>query len=87
MPTVGSAFHPCPHSLVQGGVLERRGHTEAGVDLARLAGCSPAGALCEIVEDDGSMARGPSLQRFAKRWNLECITIADLVRYRETMGV
>ncbi len=61
----------------------RPGHTEAGVDLARLAGCYPAGVLCEIVDRrDGSMARTPQLVKFAEREGLACVTIADLVRYR-----
>ncbi len=68
--------------MVQGGVLRRPGHTEASVDLARLAGCRPAGVLCEIVNKDGTMARMPQLLRFAKEHGLKCITILDLVRYR-----
>lgn len=67
---------------MQGGVLKRPGHTEASVDLARLAGCHPAGVLCEVVNKDGSMARTPQLLQFAKQHGLKCITIADLVRYR-----
>lgn len=63
-------------------MLRRPGHTEASVDLARLAGCHPAGVLCEIVNKDGSMARTPQLLAFAKQHGLRCITIADLVRYR-----
>lgn len=64
-------------------MLRRPGHTEASVDLSRLAGCAPAGVLCEIVSSaDGSMARTPELQDFAARHGLKCITIADLVRYR-----
>eukprot|EP00887_Chlorella_sp_A99_P002081 scaffold21.g2081.t1 len=65
-----------------GGVLRRPGHTEASVDLARLAGCRPAGVLCEIVNPDGSMARTPQLLAFAREHGLRVITIADLIRYR-----
>ena len=65
-----------------GGVLERRGHTEAAVDLARLAGLYPAGVICEIVNDDGSMARVPDLVRFCKTHSLVMVTVADLARCR-----
>jgi len=65
-----------------GGVLERRGQTEAAVDLASLAGLQPAGVICEIVNDDGTMARVPDLIRFCQRHNLLMITVADLARYR-----
>ncbi|GAB4818777.1 hypothetical protein N2152v2_005823 [Parachlorella kessleri] len=74
--------HIFPLRYRQGGVLRRPGHTEASVDLMRLAGCRPAGALCEIVNKDGSMARTPQLLEFARRHGLKCITILDLVRYR-----
>lgn len=63
-------------------MLRRPGHTEASVDLCRLAGCRPAGVLCEIVNPDGTMARTPQLREFAAVHGLRCITIADLVRYR-----
>jgi 3,4-dihydroxy 2-butanone 4-phosphate synthase/GTP cyclohydrolase II len=63
-------------------VLKRAGHTEAAVDLARLAGCYPAGVLAEVTNDDGSMARLPDLERFAAEHNLVLISIADLIRYR-----
>jgi 3,4-dihydroxy 2-butanone 4-phosphate synthase/GTP cyclohydrolase II len=63
-------------------VLERRGQTEAAVDLAGLAGLYPAGVICEIVNDDGTMARVPDLIRFCKRHGLLMVTIADLARYR-----
>ena len=63
-------------------MLRRPGHTEASVDLCRLAGCAPAGVLCEVVNDDGTMARTPELRAFAAQHGLRCITIADLVRYR-----
>lgn len=74
--------HIFPLRARPGGVLQRRGHTEAGVDLARLAGCSPAGVLCEIVDRrDGSMAQTPQLLEFARRHDLRCITIDDLAQY------
>ena len=65
-----------------GGVLERRGQTEAAVDLAQLAGLKPAGVICEIVNDDGTMARVPDLVRFCKKHSLLMVTVADLARYR-----
>jgi 3,4-dihydroxy-2-butanone 4-phosphate synthase/GTP cyclohydrolase II len=74
--------HVFPLRALAGGVLERRGHTEAAVDLASLAGFCPAGVICEIVNDDGTMARVPDLMRFCKRHNLLMITVADLARYR-----
>lgn len=66
----------------EAGVLRRAGHTEAAVDLARLAGLYPAGVLCEIMDDDGSMARLPKLFEIAENFNLKIITIADLIKYR-----
>lgn len=66
------------------GVLERRGHTEAAVDLARLAGFEPAGALCELMADDGSMLCGQALVDFARRHQLAYLHIGDLVQYRRT---
>ncbi|MFQ5947490.1 MAG: bifunctional 3,4-dihydroxy-2-butanone-4-phosphate synthase/GTP cyclohydrolase II [Acidimicrobiia bacterium] len=74
--------HIFPLRYCDGGVLKRAGHTEAAVDLARLAGLYPAGVLCEVVNDDGSMARLSELQRFAKEHDLPVITIADLIAYR-----
>lgn len=74
--------HIFPLKYREGGVLKRAGHTEASVDLAMLAGLGPVGVLCEIVDDDGSMARLPKLQEFAKKENLKIISIADLIRYR-----
>jgi 3,4-dihydroxy 2-butanone 4-phosphate synthase/GTP cyclohydrolase II len=68
---------------VDGGVLARRGHTEAAVDLARLAGFKPAGVICEIMKDDGTMARMPDLQRFAREHDLIILKIADLIAYRQ----
>jgi 3,4-dihydroxy 2-butanone 4-phosphate synthase/GTP cyclohydrolase II len=64
------------------GVLERRGHTEAAVDLARLAGFEPAGVLCELMAEDGSMLRGAALVEFAERYRLPFMHIGDLVQYR-----
>jgi 3,4-dihydroxy 2-butanone 4-phosphate synthase / GTP cyclohydrolase II len=74
--------HIFPLRYRDGGVLKRAGHTEAAVDLARLAGCKPAGVLAEIVNDDGTMARLPQLERFAAEHKLQLISIADLIRYR-----
>ena len=74
--------HVFPLRSRAGGVLERRGHTEAAVDLARLAGLHPSGVICEILNEDGSMARVPDLIRFCKLHGLKMITVADLVRYR-----
>jgi 3,4-dihydroxy 2-butanone 4-phosphate synthase/GTP cyclohydrolase II len=74
--------HIFPLRYREGGVLTRAGHTEASVDLARMARLAPAGVLAEIVNDDGSMARLPQLERFAAEHGLQIISIADLVRYR-----
>jgi 3,4-dihydroxy 2-butanone 4-phosphate synthase/GTP cyclohydrolase II len=74
--------HIFPLRYREGGVLKRAGHTEAGVDLARLAGLQPAGILAEVVNDDGTMARMPQLEVFAREHGLHLITIADLIRYR-----
>ncbi|KAL3635322.1 Bifunctional riboflavin biosynthesis protein RIBA 1, chloroplastic [Castilleja foliolosa] len=74
--------HIFPLKYREGGVLKRAGHTEAALDLAMLAGLEPAGVLCEIVDDDGSMARLPKLQEFAQQENLKIVSIADLIRYR-----
>lgn len=76
--------HIFPLQAVDGGVLMRAGHTEAGCDLAAMAGCSPASVICEIMKDDGSMARLPDLIEFAKEHNLKIGTIADLIQYRST---
>lgn len=75
--------HIFPLRARVGGVLERSGHTEAAYDLVALAGLNPAGVLCEIVNEDGSMARRPDLFLFAKKHGLKIITIADLIDYRE----
>lgn len=74
--------HVFPLRTTDGGVLRRPGHTEAAADLARLAGFYPAGVLCEIVREDGSMARRPDLFEFARSHGLPIITIADLIQYR-----
>jgi 3,4-dihydroxy 2-butanone 4-phosphate synthase/GTP cyclohydrolase II len=74
--------HVVPLRARTGGVLRRPGHTEAAVDLARLAGLRPAGAICELVNDDGTMMRLPELRRFSAEHGLTLITIADLIAYR-----
>jgi 3,4-dihydroxy-2-butanone 4-phosphate synthase/GTP cyclohydrolase II len=74
--------HVFPLRARPGGVLERRGQTEAAVDLASLAGLQPAGVICEIINDDGTMARLPDLIEFCKKHDLLMITVADLARYR-----
>jgi 3,4-dihydroxy 2-butanone 4-phosphate synthase/GTP cyclohydrolase II len=74
--------HIFPLQAVDGGVLMRAGHTEAGCDLAAMAGCSPASVICEIMKDDGTMARLPDLQLFAAEHDLKIGTIADLIEYR-----
>lgn len=75
--------HVFPLRYAEGGVLRRVGHTEAAVDLSRLAGLTPAGVLCEIVNDDGTMARLPELRRFADTYGFALISIADLIAYRQ----
>ena len=93
--TVQAAIRPdaSPHDIVQpghifplmaqpGGVLVRAGHTEAGCDLARLAGLMPAAVICEMLKDDGEMARLPDLVEFAARHQLKIGTITDLIQYR-----
>jgi 3,4-dihydroxy 2-butanone 4-phosphate synthase/GTP cyclohydrolase II len=74
--------HVVPLRALPGGVLRRPGHTEAAVDLAVLAGLRPAGVLCEMVNDDGTMMRMPDLERFAEEHDLALISIADLIAYR-----
>jgi 3,4-dihydroxy 2-butanone 4-phosphate synthase/GTP cyclohydrolase II len=74
--------HIFPLQAVEGGVLMRAGHTEAGCDLAAMAGCSPASVICEIMKDDGTMARLPDLQIFAAEHGLKIGTIADLIEHR-----
>ena len=74
--------HVFPLRAVPGGVLRRVGQTEASVDLARLAGLPPAGVICEIMNEDGSMARRPELEEFARRFDIRFITVAQIVAYR-----
>ncbi|MDP8230828.1 MAG: bifunctional 3,4-dihydroxy-2-butanone-4-phosphate synthase/GTP cyclohydrolase II [Candidatus Gorgyraea atricola] len=74
--------HIFPLRAKQGGILTRAGHTEACVDLARLAGLYPAGVICEIIKEDGTMARTPDLVKFSKRYGLKICTIADLIEFR-----
>ncbi|MEI2701016.1 MAG: bifunctional 3,4-dihydroxy-2-butanone-4-phosphate synthase/GTP cyclohydrolase II [Baekduia sp.] len=74
--------HVHPLKAKDGGVLERTGHTEASVDLARLAGCEPAGLICEVQNEDGSMARVPDLAAYCAKHGLKLVTIADLIAYR-----
>ena len=77
--------HVFPLRAQNGGVLTRRGHTEASVDLATLAGLKPYGVLCELTNDDGSMARAPEVIVFAKAHDMPVVTIDDLVQYREQL--
>src|SRR5438477_959392 len=76
--------HVFPLRARPGGVLQRAGHTEAAVDLVKLAGCRSIAVICEIMSDDGSMARLPELTRFAKKRRLKLATIADLIQFRRT---
>ncbi len=76
--------HVFPLRARPGGVLQRAGHTEAAVDLATLAHCRPIGVLCEILNDDGTMARLPQLKKFAKKHRLKICSIADLIQFRRT---
>jgi len=77
-----SPGHVFPLRSVKGGVLQRAGHTEGSIDLARLAGSSPAAVICEVMNDDGTMARRPDLEVFAKEHDLHLCSIADLIQYR-----
>lgn len=79
---ISSPGHIFPLAARDGGVLVRTGHTEASVDISRLAGLAPGGVICEIMKDDGSMARLPDLVDFAQHHNLKVATIADLIKYR-----
>ncbi|CAM3290063.1 MULTISPECIES: bifunctional 3,4-dihydroxy-2-butanone-4-phosphate synthase/GTP cyclohydrolase II [Saccharibacillus] len=74
--------HMFPLIAKDGGVLRRAGHTEAAVDLARLSGAEPAGVICEVIKEDGTMARLPDLVDLAKKWNMKLISIKDLIQYR-----
>jgi 3,4-dihydroxy 2-butanone 4-phosphate synthase / GTP cyclohydrolase II len=76
--------HVFPLRARPGGVLQRAGHTEAAVDLVKLAGCKPVGVICEILSEDGSMARLPDLRRFVRRHKFKIATIEDLIKYRRT---
>jgi len=78
--------HIFPIEAVDGGVLQRQGHTEASVDLVNLAGLRSAAVICEVLNEDGTMARLPDLERFAKKHHLKLGTIADLIRYRLAMA-
>jgi 3,4-dihydroxy 2-butanone 4-phosphate synthase len=77
-----SPGHVFPLIARAGGVLERQGHTEAAVDLAELAGCAPAGVLCELMNPDGSMARGAQVRAFAERHGLHCTTVEAVRLHR-----
>ncbi|HMC40253.1 MAG TPA: 3,4-dihydroxy-2-butanone-4-phosphate synthase, partial [Acidimicrobiales bacterium] len=77
--------HVFPLRARNGGVLVRAGHTEAAVDLARLAGLTPCAVICEVLNDDGTIARGPELDRLAADQDLARVTIADLVAYRRAI--
>ena len=79
--------HIFPLRAAEGGVLVRQGHTEASVDLARLAGYKPAGVICEITNDDGTMARAPELVKFAEQFGYPIVTIEDLIQYRQQHNV
>ncbi|OTP87844.1 3,4-dihydroxy-2-butanone-4-phosphate synthase [Gilliamella apicola] len=79
--------HVFPLVSKEGGVLNRRGHTEASVDLVSLAGFKPAAVICELTNDDGSMARAPQVVEFAKQQHLPVVTIEDIVAYRKTFSV
>ncbi|HEY5494818.1 MAG TPA: bifunctional 3,4-dihydroxy-2-butanone-4-phosphate synthase/GTP cyclohydrolase II [Candidatus Anoxymicrobiaceae bacterium] len=74
--------HVFPLRAREGGVLTRAGHTEAAVDLARMAGHFPAGVICEIMHEDGTMARVPELEKYARKFGLKMITVKDLIKYR-----
>lgn len=74
--------HIFPLVSKEGGVLRRAGHTEAAVDLAKLCGAPPAGVICEIIKEDGTMARVPDLRKLADEFDLKMITIKDLIKYR-----
>ena len=79
--------HTFPIIASNGGVLERKGHTEASVDISRIAGLYPSAVICEIMNDDGNMARLPEIIKFAEKFNLSVGTIADLIEYRKKHNV
>jgi 3,4-dihydroxy 2-butanone 4-phosphate synthase / GTP cyclohydrolase II len=78
--------HVFPLRAREDGVLERRGHTEAAVDLARLAGCAPVAVICEVLHDDGSPARFPYLELFAQEHRIALVSVAQVVDFRERAG-
>ncbi len=78
--------HLFPIVAKEGGVFERQGHTEASVDLARLAGLQPSGLICEVLKDDGTMARGPELEELAGEWDVPLISVEELLAYRDAIG-
>jgi 3,4-dihydroxy 2-butanone 4-phosphate synthase / GTP cyclohydrolase II len=78
--------HVFPLVAREGGVLVRKGHTEAAVDLARLAGLVPSGVICEVLNDDGTMARGPELEALAQRHEMLLVSVEDLITYRDAVG-
>ena len=80
---IRSPGHVFPLSALEGGVLRRAGHTEAAVDLAKMADMLPAGVICEIMNEDGTMARVPELKKFADHHGINIITIKDLIQYRK----
>tara|TARA_B100001123_G_C15345552_1_gene1036913 strand:+ start:10066 stop:11271 length:1206 start_codon:yes stop_codon:yes gene_type:complete len=81
---LGRPGHVFPLRYREGGVLMRAGHTEAAVDLAKISGLYPAGVICEIMNDDGSMARMDDLEKYSKKWGIQIVTIAQLIEYRRT---
>lgn len=84
---VTSPGHMFPLRAIEGGVINRPGHTEAAVDIARLAGMKPAGVICEIMNDDGTMARLDDLLPYARKHGMKIGTIADLIAYRKANGI
>lgn len=78
--------HMFPLKAKEGGVLARPGHTEASVDLSRLAGFEPAGAICEICNEDGTMSRAPTLERFGAKFNIPVLYITDIIAFRQALG-
>ena len=79
---LGRPGHIFPLRYMEGGVLKRAGQTEASVDLARLAGLYPAAVICEVMDDDGSMARMPALEKFSQKHDVKIVTVADIITYR-----
>lgn len=82
-----SPGHVFPLKARKGGVLERAGHTEATVDLMSLAGLKPCGVLCEITNPDGTMARLPELEVFSERYEIPMVTVQDIIKYRNSIGM